>query len=52
VELSASIGGPDVDAKLRYVWVVSAGRIRGEGQKVNWDLSDAADGTHGERRGD
>lgn len=46
VELSASAGGPDVDATLLYVWAVSAGRIRGEGQKVIWDLSDVADGTY------
>lgn len=46
VELSASAGGPDVDAKLLYVWAVSAGRIRGEGQKVIWDLSDVGDGTY------
>lgn len=46
VELSASAGGPDVDAKLLFVWAVSAGRIRGEGQKVIWDLSGAADGTY------
>ena len=46
VELFASAGGPDVDAKLLYLWTASAGRIRGEGQKVIWDLSDAEDGTH------
>src|SRR5215213_7955742 len=46
VELSATAGGPDVDAKLLYVWAVSAGRLRGEGQRVIWDLSDAADGTY------
>ena len=46
VELSASPGGPDVDVKLRYLWAVSAGRIRGEGHKVMWDLSDVADGTY------
>ena len=46
VELSASAGGPDVDAKLLYLWAVSAGRIRGEGRKVIWDLSDVADGTY------
>jgi len=46
VELSASAGGPDLDAKLLYAWAVSAGRIRGEGQKVIWDLSDVADGTY------
>jgi hypothetical protein len=46
VELSASAGGPEVDAKLIFVWAVSAGRVRGEGQKVIWDLSDAADGTY------
>jgi hypothetical protein len=46
VELSASAGGPDVDAKLLYVWAVSTSRIRGEGQKVIWDLSDVADGTY------
>jgi hypothetical protein len=46
VELSASAGGPEVEAKLVFAWTVSAGRIRGEGQKVIWDLSGAADGTH------
>ena len=46
VELSASVGGPDVDAKFLYLWAVSAGRIRGEGQKVIWDLSDVADGSY------
>ena len=46
MKLSASAGGPDVDGKLRFVWAVSAGRIRGEGQKVIWDLSAVADGTH------
>ena len=34
VELSATAGGPEVDAKLLFAWTVSAGRIRGEGQKV------------------
>jgi predicted membrane protein len=33
VELSATAGGPDVDAKLLFVWAVSAGHIRGEGQR-------------------
>ena len=46
VGLSASAGGPDVDAKLVYVRTVSAGRIRGKGQKVIWDLSNVADGTY------
>jgi len=46
VELSATAGGPDVDAKLLYVWAVSAGRLRGDGQKVIWDLSDVAEGTY------
>ena len=44
VELSA--GGPGMDDKLLYTWTVSAGRIRGEGQKVIWDLSGVADGTY------
>jgi hypothetical protein len=46
VELSASAGGPEADAKLLYVWTVQAGRIRGKGQKVIWDLSGVADGTY------
>ena len=47
VELSASTaGGPKVDAKLLYVWTVSAGRIRGKGPKVTWDLNDAVEGTY------
>src|SRR5688572_13076611 len=33
VELSASVGGPDVDSKLLYVWAVSAGR-RSEERRV------------------
>lgn len=46
VELSASVGDPDVDNKLLYVWAVSAGNLRGEGPKVIWDLSDVAEGTY------
>ena len=46
VGLTASAGGPDVESKLLYTWVVSAGHIRGEGQKVIWDLSDAGNGTY------
>ena len=46
VELSANVPVPDVDGKLLYVWTVSAGRIRGEGQKVIWDLSEVAAGTY------
>ena len=46
VELTASAGGPDVESKLIYMWVVSAGRIRGESQRVIWDLSDTAEGTY------
>ena len=46
VELSASAGGPEVDAELLYEWAVSAGHIRGQGQKVVWDLSDVADGAY------
>ena len=46
VELSANAGGPDAQAKLLYEWAVSAGRIRGEGQKVIWDLRDVAEGTY------
>jgi len=46
VELTASAGGPDVESKLQYIWVVSAGRIRGESQRVIWDLSDTAEGTY------
>ena len=46
VQLSATAGGPDVDAKLIFVWAVSAGHIRGEGQKVTWDLSNAEDGDY------
>lgn len=46
VELSASVGGPDVDGKLLSAWAVSAGHLRGEGQKVIWDLRDVAQGTY------
>jgi hypothetical protein len=46
VELSASVGGPEVDGTMLFLWAISAGRIRGKGQKVIWDLSDVADGTY------
>ena len=46
VELSVNVPVPAVDIKLLYVWTVTAGRIRGEGQKVIWDLNDAAEGTY------
>ena len=46
VELFATAGGPDVDAELLFTWTVPAGRIRGEGQKVIWDLSGVAEGTY------
>lgn len=45
VELSAFATGPD-SAKLLFSWTVSAGRIRGEGQKVIWDLSGVTEGTY------
>lgn len=44
VDVSASVGDPDVDAELLYGRAVSAGHIRGQGPKVIWDLSDVADG--------
>lgn len=46
VELSAAVSGPGVKAKILFVWAVSVGRLRGEGQKVIWDLSGVADGTY------
>ena len=46
VELSATVGDPELDGKLIYVWAVSAGRLRGAGHKVIWDLSDVAEGTY------
>ena len=44
VELSANVGGEDMDAKLLFVWAVSAGGIRGEGNKVIWDGLDKSYG--------
>ena len=46
VELSATVGDPDVDTKVGFAWTVSAGLIRGTGQKVSWDLSSAPSGTY------
>lgn len=44
VELSASAG--DNDAGLLFTWHVTAGRLRGKGPKVTWDLKDVAEGTY------
>jgi hypothetical protein len=44
VELSASPG--DNDAGLLFSWHVTAGRLRGKGPKVTWDLNDVAEGTY------
>lgn len=46
VVLSATAGSPDADKGLLFLWQVTAGRLRGEGQKVRWDLSGLADGTY------
>jgi len=46
VGLSANVGGEDMDAKLLFVWAVSAGRIRGEGKMVIWDLSKVGEGIY------
>jgi hypothetical protein len=46
VELSATAGSQDADNRLLFLWQVTGGRLRGEGQKVTWDLSGLADGTY------
>ena len=46
VTLSATAGGPDVDAKLLFAWNVTAGRVRGEGPNVIWDLNGISAGTY------
>lgn len=44
VSLSATTG--DHDSDLTFKWSVTAGRIRGNGPKVIWDLSGVAEGTY------
>lgn len=46
VELSATAGSPEADYGLLFLWYVTAGRLRGEGQKVTWDMSGLAEGTY------
>jgi hypothetical protein len=45
VELTASATDPD-DQTLLYTWNVTAGRMRGEGRRVTWDLSGVPVGTY------
>jgi len=46
VELSATIGSPEIDAKWLFTWVVTGGRVRGEGRNATWDLSELREGTY------
>jgi len=46
VELSATVGSPEIDAGFLFSWRVTGGNIRGEGPKVTWDLSGLADGAY------
>lgn len=46
VELTATVGSPENDAKVLFTWNVTAGRLKGEGPKVTWDLSELAIGTY------
>lgn len=45
VEVSANATDPDNDTLL-YSWSVTAGRLRGAGRMVTWDLSGVAAGTY------
>jgi len=46
VELSATAGSPAIDADLLFTWNVTGGRLRGEGPKVIWDLSELREGVY------
>ena len=47
VDLSASVGSPENDARSLFLWNVPAGRLSsGEGSKVTWDLTGVAEGTY------
>ena len=45
VQVIVDTGAPD-EAEVILTWEVTAGRVIGEGEKVIWDLSGAAIGTH------
>src|ERR1044071_2975622 len=45
VTLTAGVEGAE-ENELLYTWAVTAGRLRGEGSKVVWDLSGVAEGTY------
>ena len=45
VTLAASAPDPDND-KLLFTWAVTAGRLRGDGRNVTWDLGGVPEGTY------
>src|ERR1043165_458925 len=45
VTLAADAGGAENNV-LRFAWAVTAGRLRGEGSKVIWDLTGVQEGTY------
>ena len=45
VSLSAYVGAPD-NVELWFTWMVTGGRLKGEGSSVTWDLSGVPEGTY------
>lgn len=45
VKLSATVESPE-EKKLRFTWAVSAGRLKGKGSRVTWDISGLGEGTY------
>jgi len=45
-EVTLVANAPDPDQQLLFTWSVTAGRLRGEGRRVTWDLSGVPVGTY------
>lgn len=46
VTLSAVAPDPEADNEFLFTWAVTAGRLRGEGREVKWDLSGIGEGSY------
>lgn len=46
VKLTANATTPQNTSKMKFRWAVMAGRLKGQGRKVTWDLRGAHEGTY------
>lgn len=45
-EVMLTADAPELDSQFLFTWAVTAGRLRGEGSKVTWDLNGVSSGTY------